>query len=196
MVKVNPQKIAGNWKKGVALDVHTVSSTYKGLNEYGHDSFENTYSEMGELLHRLKYKHDQSVVSEIVTTVVEFLKKYPKAVDVIVPVPPSEKRAKQPVMILAEGISQSTGLPLVDCVRPTRETTGLKGVTDPSKRKELVDGLYALDGKRKTVGKNVLLFDDLYRSGTTLNAITDLLMTDGKATSVRVLTLTRTRSNR
>ena len=195
MVKVNPQKIVGNWKKGVALDVHTVSSTYKGLNEFGHDSFENTYSEMGELLHRLKYKHDQSVVSEIVAAVVEFLKKYPKAVEVIVPVPPSEKRAKQPVMILAEGISQSTGLPLVDCVRPTRETTGLKGVTDPSKRRELVDGLYAVDGK-KTVGKNILLFDDLFRSGTTLNAITDLLMTDGKASSVRVLTLTRTRSNR
>ena len=179
----------------MALDVHTVSSTYKGLNEFGHDSFENTYSEMGELLHRLKYKHDQSVVSEIVAAVVEFLKKYPKAVEVIVPVPPSEKRAKQPVMILAEGISQSTGLPLVDCVRPTRETTGLKGVTDPSKRRELVDGLYAVDGK-KTVGKNILLFDDLFRSGTTLNAITDLLMTDGKASSVRVLTLTRTRSNR
>ena len=195
MVKVNPQKIVGNWKKGVALDVHTVSSTYKSLNEFGHDLFENTYSEMGELLHRLKYKHDQSVVSEIVAAVVEFLKKYPKAVEVIVPVPPSKKRAKQPVMILAEGISQSTGLPLVDCVRPTRETTGLKGVTDPSKRRELVDGLYAVDGK-KTVGKNILLFDDLFRSGTTLNAITDLLMTDGKASSVRVLTLTRTRSNR
>jgi predicted amidophosphoribosyltransferase len=46
-----------------------------------------------------------------------------------------------------------------------------------------------------TEGKKVLLVDDLYRSGATLNAITDLLLTEGKAASVSVLTITRTRSN-
>jgi competence protein ComFC len=195
MAKINPQKIEGNWKKGIALDVHTVSSTYTGVNEFGHDTFENQYSELGDLLHRLKYKHDLSVVEEIVASVVEFLKQYPKAVDIIVPVPPSAKRANQPVITVAKGISIALGLPLAECVTPTRETTALKGVTDPAKRKELVSGLYAVDSS-KTTGRNILLFDDLYRSGTTLNEITDILLKDGKAASVRVLTLTRTRSNR
>ena len=47
----------------------------------------------------------------------------------------------------------------------------------------------------RTTGKNVLLFDDLFRSGATLNAITGLLLRQGQAASVRVLTITRTRSN-
>ena len=47
----------------------------------------------------------------------------------------------------------------------------------------------------KTKNRHILLFDDLFRSGSTLNAITDLLMGDGQPASVRVLTITKTRSN-
>ena len=46
-----------------------------------------------------------------------------------------------------------------------------------------------------TTGKNVLLFDDLFRSGATMNAITDVLLNQGQVTSVSVLTITKTRSN-
>jgi competence protein ComFC len=67
-------------------------------------------------------------------------------------------------------------------------------VTDPEKRKELVDGLYAVDHVY-TASKNILLFDDLFRSGTTMNAITDVLMQQGKSKSVCALTITKTRSN-
>ena len=37
-------------------------------------------------------------------------------------------------------------------------------------------------------------FDDLYRSGATMNAIADLVKKEGRATAVRVLTITKTRS--
>ena len=49
-------ELKGNWKKGFACDVHTLSSTYLGVNAWGHDKYENTRSEMGELLYKLKYK--------------------------------------------------------------------------------------------------------------------------------------------
>ena len=42
---------------------------------------------------------------------------------------------------------------------------------------------------------NPPLFDDLFRSGATMNAITDVLLRKGKAASVRAFTITRTRSN-
>ncbi len=45
-------------------------------------------------------------------------------------------------------------------------------------------------------GHRVLLFDDLYRSGATLNAITVALYDNGGATEVFALTMTRTRSSR
>ena len=70
----------------------------------------------------------------------------------------------------------------------------LKNVTDPDKRAEALTGLYAVDAKQ-TRGRRILLFDDLFRSGSTLNAITSLLQTEGSAKYVDVLTVTRTRSN-
>jgi predicted amidophosphoribosyltransferase len=43
-------------------------------------------------------------------------------------------------------------------------------------------------------GKSVLLVDDLYRSGATLNAVTEALHTKGKASAVFAFAPTRTRS--
>lgn len=195
MAAINPQKIAGNWRAGVALDIHTLSSTHLGTNEHGHPIFDTKRSELGELLNRLKYHADQKVVPEIVETAVTFLKPHRSKFDVIVPVPPSAVRAVQPVILLAEGIGAGLGLPVVSCITTTRDTKQLKEVTDPAQRKELLDGLHAVDAS-KTKGRNILLFDDLFRSGATMNAITDILKQTGGAASVRVFTITRTRSNR
>ena len=86
-------------------------------------------------------------------------------------------------------------LPVAECVSATRPATQLKGVMEPEKRKELLEGLYTVE-RRHTQRRSVLLFDDLYRSGATMNAITELLMTEGRAEAVRVLAITRTRSRR
>lgn len=195
MAAINPQKIAGNWRAGVALDLHTLSSTHTGTNEFGRPTFDTQRSELGELLNRLKYHADQKVVPEIVATAVGFLKSHRHKFDLIVPVPPSAIRTVQPVILLAQGIGAQLGLPVKSCVTTTRDTKQLKEVTDPAQRKALLDGLHAVDAS-KTRGKNILLFDDLFRSGATMNAITDLLKQTGGAASVRVFTITRTRSNR
>jgi competence protein ComFC len=194
MTKINPQKIVGKWKSGVALDIHTLSSVYLGVNEHGHEVYETTRSEIGELLYRLKYRGDMAAASEIIAAAADFLKPHLQSFNLIVPVPPSGIRSPQPVITLAKGISAATNLPVVECVTLTRSATELKGITDIEKRKELLAGLHAVDAV-PTGGKRVLLFDDLYRSGSTMNAITDLLTGSGKAASVSALTITRTRSN-
>lgn len=194
MVVINPRRIAGNWHSGVALDVHTISSTYLGVNEAGHDVFDTKRSEIGELLYRLKYDGDRSAAEPIIAAASNFLRPYRAKFDIIVPVPPSATRVVQPVITLAIGIGAAIGVPVVQCITTTRAAAPLKGITDPNKRKELLAGLYAVDPSR-TVGKSVLLFDDLFRSGSTMNAVTDILMQQGKAAVVRALTITRTRSN-
>jgi competence protein ComFC len=189
----NPQKIVGQWRAGIALDVHTTTSVYLGVDESGHDRFENTRSELGELLYRLKYQGDTTAAQDIIDTASKYLSPHRGKFDVIVPVPPSRARAVQPVIMIANGISKATALPVAQCITPTRATDQLKDIEDAEKRKELLAGLYAVDA-RVTTGKNVLLVDDLFRSGSTMNAITELLMKDGKAASVSALTITRTRS--
>ena len=49
-------ELKGDWTKGLAFDQHTLASVYLGDNAYGYPQFENTRSEMGELLYRLKSK--------------------------------------------------------------------------------------------------------------------------------------------
>jgi competence protein ComFC len=191
---INPKAITGNWQSGVALDQHTVSSVYLGVNEAGHEVHDTTRSEIGELLYRLKYRSDTAAAKDIVEAVVGFLKPNRSKFDLIVPVPPSGARPVQPVITLANGIGAALNCPVSECVTTTRPATQLKGVLDPDKRKVLLDGPYRVD-TTQAQGKNILLFDDLYRSGSTLSAITDLLLKHGKAASVRVLTVTRTRSN-
>lgn len=194
VVEVHPQSIVGNWKSGVALDFHTTSSTPAGYNEYGHMQFDTVRPEIAELLYQLKCRSDQKAAQSIIDTAASFLAQHRSKFDLMIPVPPSTQRAIQPVLVLAAGIGSAVGLPVSSCITTTRPTTQLKGVTDPDQRKVLLDGLYAVDHSQ-TLGKRILLFDDLFRSGSTMNAITDVLLTQGRVSNVNVLTITRTRSN-
>jgi predicted amidophosphoribosyltransferase len=145
--------------------------------------YDTKRSEAGELLYRLKYRSDMTAANDIVAAASTYLKPYLAKFDLIVPVPPSGTRALQPVITLAKGIGAATKLPVAECVTLTRSATQLKGVMDSAKRKELLAGLHAVDAAQSK-GKRILLFDDLFRSGSTMNAITDLLLGEGKAASV------------
>lgn len=194
MVAIHPLKIEGRWQFGVALDLHTTSSTPIGHNEAGHMQFETKRPEISDLLYQLKYQNNQGAAQGIIEAAAAYLRPHLAKLDIIIPVPPSKYRAVQPVILLANGIGVALGLPVMNCVTTTRSTSQLKSVTDPARRQELVKGLYAVDSA-DTIDKNILLFDDLFRSGTTMNAITDVLLKDGRAKTVRAFTITKTRSN-
>lgn len=97
-------------------------------------------------------------------------------------------------LVLARAIGERLGMPVVDCVTRTRDIPQLKNIYDLDERAKLLDGLHAVD-ESATRGRTVLLFDDLFRSGATMNAITTELYERGKATDVFAFTITRTRSN-
>ncbi len=192
MAKFERRKILGKWREGFALDLHTLSSIYIGDDEFGHPRFDTQRSEIGELLYKLKNRMDKNTVPELVDAVELLMKEWNPPVDILVPVPPSTLRPVQPVRLLAERISQRLEIPLVDCISRTRNIPQLKNTFDLDERAKLLENLHAVD-KSATCGKSVLLFDDLYRSGATMNAITTELHEAGEATDVFALTVTRTR---
>jgi competence protein ComFC len=193
-VKINPHKLRGPWSDGYALDVHTTSSTMIGHNAFGHPVFDTTRSALGELLYKLKNRGDEAVVPEIVDTAATFVKGWGWRIDAIVPVPPSNTvRKRQPVIAIANALSEMLGLPVCEgCVTKVKSTAQLKDVFDFAKRTEILSGAFTVD-VAKTQGKRLLLIDDLYRSGATVSAIAQLLMTTGAASAVYLLTLTQTR---
>jgi competence protein ComFC len=196
-VEIHPRKIRGKWADGYALDLHTTSSTFLGYDGYGHPQFETVRSELGELLYKLKYRADPSAVDSIAETATEFLKeKWRIEVDLIVPVPPSDRsRKRQPVLEVATAISDRTGIELcLDGVVKVKQTQQLKNVFDFKERVAALEDAFTVE-KAKIQGKRVLLFDDLFRSGATMNTISECLITDCGAQVVCALTLTRTRSS-
>jgi len=197
MIKISPRKIKGKWTCGYSLDLHTLSSDCIGYDEYGHPLYDTERSEIGELLYRLKYKSDKSVLRIIIDTSVEFLNSRKWSLDLIIPVPSSRSiRSFQPVLAFAKGISNNTGIKLcTDCIVKVKGTPELKNMYDFKERMEVLKDAYAV-AKHEVEGRNILLLDDLYRSGATLNAITQALKNEGKANDVYVLTLTMTRRTR
>lgn len=198
-VNINPKKIAGRWRAGYTLDFHTTSSVYVGDDEFGRPTFETTRSEAGELLYQLKYKSDASALTAIVDAAVGFVDRWKRGgglvVDVLVPVPPSRQRPSQPVLLVAEALAQRLGVPCAaSAVTKVRDVPELKNVYDFNERDQLLAGAHQID-KAQIQGRKVLLFDDLYRSGATMNAIASALYDSGEAADVFALTITRSRSN-
>lgn len=103
-------EITGNWHKGFAYDLHTLSSEFIGYDEYGNPQFDTTYSEMGTLLHELKYRGNRQAVNKIAD-----LLGMPEVVglcDLIIPVPSSIQRPSQPVDEIALELGRRVGISL------------------------------------------------------------------------------------
>jgi competence protein ComFC len=194
-IQIKPKELHGEWNQGFALDVHTTGSTFIGHNEYGHPEFDTTRSPLGELLYRLKYKRDASAIGEIVDAVDGFLETWKITIDAIVPMPPSNVRSIQPVFQITKALGKKMGIPVLEnCVSKIKRTPQLKDIYDYGERRKLLEGVFAAN-RDQTAGKSLLLFDDLYRSGATMNAVARELIKTGEAKEVFVLALTHTRSS-
>ncbi len=189
-------RIDGNWKAGYAIDLYTISSIYLGNNFDGKPQFDNERSEMGELINRLKYHSDKSVIPKIIEIINKNLKNI-KAVDFIVPIPPSNlNRVFQPVYKIVEELSKSSTVPFLKNLIYKTDIEELKTITNPAQREAHLRDSLKLNPQIDIKNKTVLLIDDVYRSGATVRAVTDLLYNQAKVKSVFVLTMTKTRSNR
>jgi ATP-dependent DNA helicase RecQ len=109
--------------------------------------------------------------------------------NVIIPVPSSTERKVNPVHAFCEALAGKINMPVQSLVAKTRQTQPQKEMRTLVQKRANVAEAFSLHGEVK--GKGVLLVDDLFDSGATLEEITRLLLKHGAA-RVNVLTLTRT----
>lgn len=147
-----------------------------------------------ELLHRLKYQADSTVVPAIKEIIEEFDARDFCQSDMIVPVPLYTKRLK------VRGLNQALVLArlffptqkarihpqLLQRIKNTSSQTGLDGAA----RRRNLRGAFRLKRGESVRGKTVCLVDDVYTTGTTVNECSRLLRRKG-ATTISVLTLCR-----
>lgn len=186
-------EIKGNWIEGYAIDKHTLSSIPIGENEHGHMQFETTRSEIGELIYQLKYRSNTTVVPDIVGHMNSI--KFSEAIDCIIPLPPSKARKIQPVPLIAREYGKATGLQVLENVIFKDGRAELKDIEDLKEREELLRDSIRIAQDIDLEGKNILLIDDVFRSGATLRVTTDIL-NGARVKGVYVMTMTKTRINR
>ena len=135
------------------------------------------------------------MVPTIAQAVCDFVRAWKPGVDVLVPVPPSRNRPVQPLFSIAEESGRLLSLPVdKESVRKVSDIPELKNVYDYAKRLELLEGAHGMQGTTLR-GRRVLLLDDLFRSGATLNSVAHLLRSEGGVTAIFALALTRTRTS-
>ena len=94
---------------------------------------------------------------------------------------------------IAKALSEHLHVALCEgCLAKVKNTAQLKDVFDYAKRAEILKDAFYVDST-KTKGQRLLLIDDPYRSGATVSAIAQLLVTTGGARALYLLTLTQTR---
>lgn len=195
-VKIDPMKLAGPWADGYVLErQHTLSSEFLGHDSFGNPQFDTKRTELGELVFRLKNRNDRNAVDAIGDTAVEFIKGWGPEIDLIVPVPPSRKRPHQPVVEIAKAIGGRLQRQVSDtAVNKVKETPELKDVYEYEQRTKLLEGAFEVDASA-VQGRQILLVDDLYRSGATATLVANALLAAGaKAVCMLAMTKTRTRT--
>ncbi|MBI4081134.1 MAG: ComF family protein [Candidatus Lambdaproteobacteria bacterium] len=188
-----PIEIKGRWREGFVLDYQTLPTVHVGDDDLGQPVYRTDRTETGELLYRLKNQLDRSVVPALADAAAAFVKSWKPGIDAVVAVPPPRSQAVTPTLLMAEAIAQRLHVPYApDTVAKMRDVLELMSVYGFEERMQHLAGAFVVDSKLVR-GRRILLFDDLFRSGATLNAVAAALYDQGGAAEVFALAITRTR---
>lgn len=183
--------IIGDFFKGYAMEIHTIKSAL-----LPNGKFETTRTVLGDMVYRLKYMFDKSVIEDIAIKCSKVIQSHYHDIDIIIPVPPSNlKRPFQPVYEVAKVISKLVNIQIDLNYILKLPTEQIKSLNNPEDRSTVLDRAISIADERYK-NKNILLFDDLYRSGDTLNAISKKLLIEGKVKSIKILCITKTRTKK
>jgi predicted amidophosphoribosyltransferase len=194
-MKVQLKTLEGSWDAGYALNKHTLSSDFIGNNEFGHAMFDTKRSEPGEALFQLKYRNDWSQVGPLAVQIKESLLPMFKKVGLIVPMPSSTTRARQPVDEIAKELGRIADIPVFnDIIIKAPAPQGspqLKNLNTRQEKDDALNGRFSINPTIKNEGCwNALLLDDLFDTGATMDAVAKTLKAYKKIGSVYAASIT------
>lgn len=201
---INPQDLTQilDYKNiGYALDVH-VTKSIRTENK----AFENEYSDAARYLKKIKYEKETRYIPDLAQVLAVFWQgKYPNQgvflpepsnFDYILCVPPSDLNRKfQPVYEIGKKISEYTQVPLLpEGVFVKVKDTPTTKTQAEDEAKKLLKGAFSIVHPEKLQEKNILIFDDIVRNGTTLKEIITTLRKEAEVSEIFVLTVTKTKT--
>lgn len=181
LARPHPRPLSGPWQAGWALDAHS-----------HFDGDAHSRSGIGQQVYRYKYHDEREAAEPLANAWAQLLAEHPELPhpDLILPVPPSTARPFDPVATLGEALGRRLGVPVLrEGLVKTRVTRPQKELTSLAQKRANVAGAFAL--RADVRGKHVLVIDDLYDSGATLQEVARTVA-GGRPASIIMLTLTKT----
>jgi len=181
--------LAGPWPWGVALAMHSADDEAEGV----------TRSEVGALLSRFKYGGERRLAGVLGRGVAEAVRSQEEGarLDLVTHVPCARGRARfEPACELAVVVARALRVRcLPRLIARTRKIARQKDLTRWEEKRRNVEGAFRVRRADLVRGRKVLLVDDVYDSGATLEEAWRAL-TDAGAREVTVIAVTKTRYRR
>lgn len=147
------------------------------------------------LLLELKYGGQKKLIKPLAALLCQYYFYFykNKQIDLIIPIPLHNNRYRErgynQAELLALPLQRKLAKPILrNCLLRWRDTPPLFDI-GVKKRRSLIKGAFTLTDTNKCRGKNVLLIDDIFTTGTTAAEASRLLKIEGGAEKVYVMTL-------
>ncbi|MDE0213831.1 MAG: ComF family protein [Deltaproteobacteria bacterium] len=150
-----------------------------------------------QVIHRFKYGRQASLGKPLGRLMTQASRPWEPAsrFDLIIPVPLHPRRLRwrgfNQSVLLGREVGRAWGIPIDPFVLTRKTETAPQSTLSLRERGPNVRGAFAIAPGRAVARMRVLLVDDIYTSGATLNECTRVLLRAG-AGEVRALTLART----
>jgi ComF family protein len=147
-----------------------------------------------EAIHRWKYEGKTYLTPFFVEWMVERLKDYwgRDSLGLLIPVPLHPQRLRErgfnQALLLVKELSRRTGIPYRKTILQKKKATLPQVNLSGAEREKGLKGAFQVIGKKELEGKSILLIDDVYTTGATVNECSKVLRRGG-VKRVDVLTL-------
>lgn len=157
-----------------------------------HTAYSSFYYKGGgkELIHKLKYEGEKDAAKILAKYMARTVMEEKLKGDIIAPVPIHDSkldiRGFNQSFLIGEYLSRYISLPLWDCLIRTKKTKDQYNL-DKIQRKLNVNGAFSINLLYNVINKRVLLIDDIYTTGSTVEECSKVLLKAG-ASRVYVVT--------
>lgn len=149
------------------------------------------------LIHAMKFSRRYLLCKDFGFIIAHYYKDYISSHDLILYIPLSKKRIKErgynQSLILADTLSKVSGVPILyNAIHRKKDTMPLSLVSDHTKRKEIIKDAFSINFKDKLAGNSVLIVDDVFTTGATLNEAAKEIKKTCNIKCIGVFTIART----
>lgn len=124
----------------------------------------------------------------------ESITSYFPTASIVIPVPPSRYRATQPVHEIAKYLASSLQLYYTeDLISKDSDVPQMKDLETKKEKVDALSGAFSFNDILNNGKFDIIIVDDLYDTGTSLEAITSILRGYAKIGNIFVATVTRKR---